>query len=240
MRTPCLAAFFAFVSLSAPLSAQGTDSVWVNTRSGVYHCRGTEFYGSTTRGEYLSEAQAVARGHRSNGGRRCSAATPAQEFAGFPGESRAADLAPPTMPASLSVSCTVSRIIDGDTFDCAGVGTIRPIGMDAPERTQEPHGSAATAALASLLVVGDTVRLESDNTARDQYDRVLAYVWHNGEMVNWQMVRQGWAAALPFPATSRYAAKFEAAERAAERERRGLWHVDGFACRPQDHRARKC
>ncbi|MBK8245932.1 MAG: thermonuclease family protein [Gemmatimonadetes bacterium] len=112
--------------------------------------------------------------------------------------------------------------------------------MDAPERTQEPHGSAATAALASLLVVGDTVRLESDNTARDQYDRVLAYVWHNGEMVNWQMVRQGWAAALPFPATSRYAAKFEAAERAAERERRGLWHVDGFACRPQDHRARKC
>lgn len=240
MRTLCLAAALCMASLPALLVGQETDSVWVNTRSGVYHCRGTEFYGRTTRGEYLPEAQAMAQGHRANGGRRCSAATPVQGLAGLPGDTRAADLAAPTMPPNLTVSCAVTRISDGDTLDCAGIGPIRPIGMDAPELTQEPHGTAAKAALASLLVVGDTVHLEYDNTARDRYNRVLAYVWHRGEMVNWTMVRQGWAVALPFKETARYATQFESAERAAEREQRGLWHVQGFACRPKAHRDRVC
>lgn len=219
------------------LAAQGTDSVWVNTRSRVYHCPATEFYGKTTRGEYLREADAIAQGHRANGGRRCSSNVAVQGIATNPADEGPA--APP-MPVSGLRPCTVERITDGDTFTCSDVGTIRPIGFDTPERGQEPFYTAAIAALASLMPVGRVVQLEYDQTPRDRHGRTLAYVWYEGQMINLLMTRQGWGVALPYSTTPRYAAFFARAEAAAQRERRGLWQVDGFACRPQDKRSRKC
>ena len=50
----------------------GTDSVWINTRSGVYHCRGTRWFGRTAKGRYSSERDAVESGARPAYGRRCS------------------------------------------------------------------------------------------------------------------------------------------------------------------------
>ena len=46
--------------------------VWVNTKSGVYHCSGTRWYGTTKNGEYMTEAQARAAGDRPAYGRSCS------------------------------------------------------------------------------------------------------------------------------------------------------------------------
>jgi hypothetical protein len=45
--------------------------VWLNTSSRVYHCPGSEYYGRTARGEYLTEAEARRRGGRPTGGRPC-------------------------------------------------------------------------------------------------------------------------------------------------------------------------
>jgi hypothetical protein len=38
--------------------------VWVNTRSGVYHYPGARWYGNTTQGKFMSEAEARAEGYR--------------------------------------------------------------------------------------------------------------------------------------------------------------------------------
>ena len=46
--------------------------VWVNPKSGIYHCPGTEHYGTTSDGEYMAESAAIAKGYSPNGGRRCS------------------------------------------------------------------------------------------------------------------------------------------------------------------------
>jgi micrococcal nuclease len=47
--------------------------VWVNTASKVYHCPGTRYYGNTSRGTYMTEAQAQANGYRAAYGRLCGA-----------------------------------------------------------------------------------------------------------------------------------------------------------------------
>ena len=55
------------------VSEQGSGvKVWVNTKSGVYHCPGTRWYGATKGGEYMTEGQARAAGDRPAYGRSCS------------------------------------------------------------------------------------------------------------------------------------------------------------------------
>jgi hypothetical protein len=52
---------------------QGNPStkVWVNTRSGVYHCPGTRYYGATKNGEYMTQADAQKAGNRPAYGKYC-------------------------------------------------------------------------------------------------------------------------------------------------------------------------
>ncbi len=45
--------------------------VWVNTRSGVYHCPGTRWYGKTKQGKYMGECEAQKDGNRPAYGRPC-------------------------------------------------------------------------------------------------------------------------------------------------------------------------
>lgn len=50
----------------------GPGQVWVNASSKAYHCPGTRYYGTTKRGEYMTEAAAKAGGAHAAGGRACS------------------------------------------------------------------------------------------------------------------------------------------------------------------------
>ena len=75
---------------------------------------------------------------------------------------------------------------------------------------------------------------------RSRYGRLLAYVWYRGESINWLMVRLGWAVSVRYPPNLRYAGIFDDAEARAAAEERGLWRVEGFSCRPADHRAQRC
>ena len=50
----------------------GDGKVWVNSGSKVYHCPGTKYYGKTKAGEYMSEADAKAKGSHPVNKKACS------------------------------------------------------------------------------------------------------------------------------------------------------------------------
>ncbi len=145
----------------------------------------------------------------------------------------------PRTPVRATHGCLVRDVLDGDTIECSRLGRVRLIGIDAPEGDQGSFGASATVALLALIALRDSVQLEFDVEGRDQYDRLLAYVWKGHTQVNWLLVRQGWAVQLTYPPNVQYVDWFTAAERRAREEGRGLWAVSGFDCRPVDHRAHR-
>lgn len=63
----------ASVSPSQPTMSSGEPSVsagnlnitvWVNTKSGVYHCSNSRWYGNTKNGKYVTQKEAHAEGYR--------------------------------------------------------------------------------------------------------------------------------------------------------------------------------
>jgi hypothetical protein len=49
----------------------GAGLVWLNTESNVYHCQGTQFYGKTKAGSYMTEEAAKAKGAHPDHGKPC-------------------------------------------------------------------------------------------------------------------------------------------------------------------------
>jgi len=132
---------------------------------------------------------------------------------------------------------TVVHVIDGDTIvvDIEGVEEhVRLIGIDTPETKKPDHpvecfGPEASARLGELLPPGTAVRLERDAEARDQYGRLLAYVFRLGDdqFVEEVMLREGMGAVLDIAPNSAYRSRLGEAAADAKSARRGLWAACG-------------
>jgi micrococcal nuclease len=130
----------------------------------------------------------------------------------------------------------VVRVVDGDTVIVRLNGReerLRYIGVDTPETVKrntpvECYGKEASRANAQL-VDGATVYLVKDVSERDQFDRLLRYVYvdnpDGGEriFVNRWLVEQGYATAVTFPPDVAHSTDFRQAERDARDAHRGLW-----------------
>jgi micrococcal nuclease len=134
----------------------------------------------------------------------------------------------------------VTRIVDGDTVHCNAIGSVRLIGIDTPELSQAPCGANARDALSAMIPIGTRTQLERDVTLKDQYGRTLGYIWHAGQMVNWRMVREGWAVLATYPPNVQYVDSIRVAEQRARADSLGLWRTSGFACRPEARRQGRC
>jgi micrococcal nuclease len=137
-------------------------------------------------------------------------------------------------------SCTVDRIVDGDTMYCGDGRKVRLTGIDSPERDQGPLGTASREALGAMLPLGTTVRLEADVAPRDRYGRVLAYAWNGSTLGNERMVRDGWAVLYTVPPNVKYAERLSRAQSEARARGAGLWARHGFDCEPKEFRRGKC
>lgn len=147
-----------------------------------------------------------------------------------------------TAPLPELEACSVSHLSDGDSLRCLeGNERVRLLLIDAPEIAQSPWGDSARAALARLLPEGGRVRLEYDTDRRDDFGRLLAYLWlDDGRLVNEEMARAGYVVLLHYPPNDRYLDRIGTAVAEAEAARRGLWATSAFDCRPVDFRAGRC
>ena len=135
---------------------------------------------------------------------------------------------PPAL-AQTDGTGTVVSVTDGDTLRLDVDGRelrVRLIGIDTPEVYPEVEcfGPEAEAALAALAPPGSTIGFTYDRDPRDQYDRELLYLFTaEGTSINLELVAQGFAQAVLFEPNDRYWNELQAAERAAQDARLGLW-----------------
>ena len=96
-------------------------------------------------------------------------------------------------------------------------------------RPDQCYGAESADYLASVLPEGTDVTLIRDVEARDQFDRLLAYVVrsHDQLFVNLDLLERGYAGVLIYEPNSFYRDLFEAAEDTAFRDDVGLWGVCG-------------
>jgi micrococcal nuclease len=120
----------------------------------------------------------------------------------------------------------VTEVIDGDTFKTEAGSTVRLLGNNAPE-INDAGGDIAKHMLA-CLIMGKNVRMERDMTDKDDYGRLLRYVFVNGTFVNSEMIRMGYAELRFYPPDTLYAADMRESEKIAIRNRRGLWAFPVF------------
>jgi micrococcal nuclease len=132
-------------------------------------------------------------------------------------------------PPSEGVFAEVVRVVDGDTIDVLLDGEkvrVRYVGIDTPEPYSEakPECYSKEASDANRrLVEGKTVELVSDVEDKDQYDRLLRYVYADEVFVNKELVRDGFATTLPIRPNTAHASEFRSLELEAKEKDLGLW-----------------
>lgn len=140
--------------------------------------------------------------------------------------------------SSSQIPVEVLSIIDGDTIRILYDGketTVRYLLIDTPETNhprlgEQPLGKEATEENRRLIESGD-VSLEFDVGDRfDDYGRLLAYLYVDGESVQQQLLETGHArVAYAFPPNTRYLEDFEEAEQSAKEKEIGIWEYDNYA-----------
>jgi len=141
-----------------------------------------------------------------------------------------------TTKDSNKTKATVTRVIDGDTIEVKMDGNtedVRLLLVDTPEtkhpsKPVQPYGPEASE-FAKNTLSGKEVTLEFDGSKRDKYDRLLAYVWVNGNNFNKMLLAEGLArlAYVYEPPYTHYDA-FMKAQTKAVNENKNIWSIDGY------------
>ena len=121
----------------------------------------------------------------------------------------------------------VDAVIDGDTIVISGGERVRYVGVNAPEskhpdKLPEYCGREAFE-VNRRLVAGKMVRLEFDQRTRDQYGRLLAYVYADNLFINAELIRLGYAQVSTYKENQRYYREFLRLQQEAIAARHGLW-----------------
>ncbi len=122
------------------------------------------------------------------------------------------------------------RAVSGQTIEVVAandpvgvVQRVRLAGISAPLREQEPFGDRAREKLQALVPPDTNIQLEFDAERKDDFDRLLAYVWVQNRLINLQLVQEGYALADSRPPNDRYKRQLDRAQSIARLLGEGIW-----------------
>lgn len=124
---------------------------------------------------------------------------------------------------NTQVTHLVTKVVDGDTLEVEGGKKVRLIGVDTPE-TGECYFTEAKSRL-SALILNKEIVLEKDTSEVDRYQRLLRYVYLEGEFINGVLVAEGYARAVRYPPDVLLSEQLERLEAEAKQQGKGLWKV---------------
>lgn len=127
-----------------------------------------------------------------------------------------------------AVQATVQQVISGHTLEVIvpslannQIQRVRLIGLDAPNPAQRPWGAQAMEYL--RRVDKQEVLLEFDLERQDAYERLLTYVWYQGELLNVALLGQGHALMDSSLPNIRYEDQLRRAQESARLQGLGIW-----------------
>lgn len=137
-----------------------------------------------------------------------------------------------TQKIEVTLNCTV----DGDTakFNKNNeVITVRFLAIDTPETKHpdkgvEPHGTEASEFTKEKLTNAKKIILEYDNnsTKTDKYNRYLAWIWVDGELLQQMLVERGLAKVEYIYGDYKYLEQLKEQEEIAKQNKVGIWQDD--------------
>lgn len=139
-----------------------------------------------------------------------------------------------TNSVNMDTTYPVVRVVDGDTIVVEIDGAeekVRLIGIDTPESVHPDsdrnveYGKIASAYTEESLE-GKAVSLEFDVEERDQYGRLLAYVYLDGQMFNEVLLAKGHAVVATYPPNVKYVDRFIELQTQARESGLGLWATE--------------
>ena len=128
----------------------------------------------------------------------------------------------------------VARVVSGQTIevlDATGKNPlserVRLLGIEAPDWKEQASWSAeAKTQLAALIGPGQTVQLEADVQPyfeKDGSKLRLAYVWHNHQLLNEELVAGGYVLAQSRSPNIKYEQRLTYAQEKARLTGQGIW-----------------
>ncbi|MFM9431971.1 thermonuclease family protein [Arthrobacter sp. MP_2.3] len=158
---------------------------------------------------------------------------PAAFLEAAPCESTGTAAVPSALASNVGGPYLVESVVDGDTIriSCNGTSTrVRLVGVNTPETVKEDSpvecGGPEASDYLHFRLDGGQVFLSTDPARgeRDQYDRLLAYVWNaDGALVNQSIVELGHGDAPGYGKDYAYKDTFDVAADNAEAEGLGMW-----------------
>ncbi|MFE4106564.1 thermonuclease family protein [Almyronema epifaneia] len=138
-----------------------------------------------------------------------------------------------TPPLENSYQSQVDYVVSGQAIALTtpigsdpAIDQIRLAGIQAPDLEQTPWGEAARQRLQELVEKA-AVRLELTSLEPDAYQRLWAYVWRDRQLINQQLVNEGYVLVdLDSLAHSPYEQSFRRAQERARLVGVGIWQPD--------------
>ena len=115
----------------------------------------------------------------------------------------------------------VTKVVDGDTVVVEGGQRVRLLNIDTREKGQNCYQEAKQRM--EELVLLKNVTLERDKEDKDQYGRLLRYIYVDGVNINMEMVAEGLAVVYIYDPNTKYQDQFAAIEAQARTEGGCVW-----------------